>query len=431
VLRHDRTFILCLLVVLVAMLGLTLLSRTHGRSRQLVVSDGKAYYAWARSILLDGDIDFRNDYHLIFPPDSLPPEAARLTPVGLVVNKYPVGMAILETPGVLVGHLIANVLPGPAADGVSLPYQVAVVWSLILFSFFSFALLYRAMLLLGAERRWAGTFCLMMLLGTNLIRYVSREAAMAHAAGMAVMNVLLFLIARWGVERVRLRWYQGLAWGGLAGLLFLIRNTNILLLPVAAVLIWRQRRLTLPEAVPVVLGAAAISALQPLSLWLLWGTFRLSTYSGESFTAGLTGIIGALFSSRHGLFVHHPWYAALILLAGFAALRVARLRSLAAVVLGSVLLMTVANGTWHCWWFGHGFGNRAFIELLSPLSLVSALALSAIRPGKKLSMALLALAAVLVGLNFYLFIGYTLRAYPPDGSAGLGQVYSWGLHRFH
>ena len=48
-----------------------------GLAVHTVKADGKAYYAWVRSLLLDHDVEFRNDYELLCPPDPLPPTHPR------------------------------------------------------------------------------------------------------------------------------------------------------------------------------------------------------------------------------------------------------------------------------------------------------------------------------------------------------------------
>jgi hypothetical protein len=423
----DMTYLLVLALVLLASLGVTVLSLTHGRNKVLIVSDGKSYYIWARSLLLDHDIDFRNDFQLIYPPDPLPPESAVETPAGHVVNIYPVGMAILEVPGLLLGHVAARYVTHSPTDGVSLPYQVAVAWSLMALYFASFILLYRAMLNLGVTRVWALAFSLMSLLGSNLIHYVVKEPGMAHAAGVAVFNILLFLITRWSSEHRKIRPVQGILLGALVGLFFLIRNTNILIVPVLVAIVGTTRRVSFGEVVPILAGAAGISALQPVSLWFLWGRLRISTYVNESFTSGMSGVANTLLSPRHGLLVYHPWYAILFLLVVYAAIRLPQLRRVCIAAIASFLLMALANGTWCCWWFGDSFGNRAFIETIGPLSIAAALSASHLNLGKKATAALIAVMLALVAVNLYLWVGYLLQAYPFDGNHTVAQAYLWSF----
>lgn len=424
----DVAYLLLLSLTLLAALVVTGMSLTHGENTVLILSDGKSYYVWARSLLLDGDVDFQNDYHLIYPPDPLPRESAKVTPTGRVVNKFPVGMAILETPGLLLGHVAARYLVHSPTDGLSTPYQVAVVWSLIAFYVASFALLYRAMLDLGVSRMWALGFCLTSLVGTNLVHYIAKEPSMAHASGMALLNVLVFLAVRWSAGHRRVSPAAGALFGALVGLLFLVRNTNLLLIPVLGAIVFTKRRIAMVESLPVLAGAVVVAALQPISLWFLWGRLRFSTYVDEAFTSGIPGILNALGSPRHGLFVYHPWYAVLLLLAIYAAIRVPRLRSICLAAMTSFLLMALANGTWWCWWFGYSFGNRAFIESLCPLTVAAALSISQLSPGRRASAVLVAGMAAIVVTNLYLWVGYLLQAYPFDGSHSIAQAYLWPFY---
>ena len=425
----DVAYMVALGFVFLASVGMTFFSRKGERHKVLILDDGKNYYIWARSIVLDHDIDFRNDYQVMSASDSspLPWESAVRTPAGYVVNKYPVGMAILETPGLLLGHLIARNVVHSSTDGVSPPYQIAVVWSLLVLYFGSFMLLYQAMLRLGVARRWGFGFCLTALLGTNLIYYMAKEPTMAHAAGAAVFNILLFLVARWGGAPARIRSAHGILLGALVGLLFLIRNTNVLLVPVLGVIVWRGRRISFRESIPILTGTASIAALQPISLWFLWGRLRFSTYFNESFTAGISGVVNALTSARHGLLVYHPWYAILLLLAAYGAFRLPQARRVCVAAIASFLLVAVANGTWWCWWFGHSFGNRAFIETLPSLSLVAALSVSRMSVGKKATIGLVVAMLAIVAVNVYLCVGYVLERFPHDGNHTVAQAYLWFL----
>jgi len=397
-----------------------------GKNRVLIYSDGKNYYIWARSILLDHDIDFRNDYRLThYQDDPLPPEHAVRTPAGYVVDKYPVGMAILEAPGLLLGHVAARYVWHTAADGVSRPYQVAVAWSLLVLYFASFVLLYQAMLCLGVARIWALSFCLTALVGTNLVHYVAKEPTMPHAAGVAILNISLFLVARWGGQTARIRPVRGILLGALVGLLFLIRSTNMLMLPGLVALASSRRRVSGGEVVPILLGVVSFAALQPISLWFLWGRLRLSTYMSESFTSGVSGLVNVLVSARHGLLVYSPWYAVLLLIAAYGAFRVPQARRVCIAVIVSFFLMVLANGTWWCWWFGWSYGNRAFIETLPLLSLAAAMSLSRLGVSKRTVITVGTATVAVVVLNLYLWLGYLLKAYPHDGSHTIGQAYLW------
>ena len=231
-----------------------------------------------------------------------------------------------------------------------------------------------------------------------------------------MFNILLFLITRWGSERRKVRPAQGILLGVLLGLLFLIRNTNVLIVPVLAAIVAAKRRVSFGGIVPILAGAGGMVALQPMSLWFLWGRLRFSTYVNESFSSGMSGVVSTLASPRHGLFVYHPWYAILLLLVVYAAIRVPQLRRVCVAAVASFLLVALANGTWCCWWFGDSFGNRAFIETLGPLTVAAALSVSHLSLGKKATTALIVIMLAFVVVNVYLWVGFLLHAYPFDGN---------------
>lgn len=403
------------------------LSMFLGASPKLIVGDGAQYYAWARSTVLDRDVDFRNDYRLLYPPDPLPPEVDQLTPAGLIVNKYPVGLALLESPGLLLGHGIAIALRVWPADGASAPYQLSITLSLSLFYLYSVYLLYLAVIRFGAPAPNAGLLCMGMLMATNLWHYVVKEPAMAHGAGLALCCVVVFLLSRWPSSWEEIGNWSLCLVGACAGALFLLRNTNVFLAPVLASLIFRGRRFAVRPVFLMTASALAVSGLQPLALSILWGQLRLLPYPAESFTGGWNGVLGGLLSDRHGLIVYHPWYAVLLALCLLALTR-SDLRVIAAGSIASVALLVVMNGSWWCWWFGDSFGNRAFIEALPPLTLVGALRLPRLETRSTSARGLMVLLVGAALLNALLWVGYVLKRFPPNGLHTKTEAYLWCLH---
>lgn len=402
------------------------LSIRTGDSPSLITSDGKAYYAWARSVLIDCDVDFANDYQIIYPPDPLPPESARFTPSGLTLSKTPIGLALLEAPGVLLGTAAAKILGFPA-DGVSRPYQLAVCGTLVAFFLAGWFLLFRALVRWGVAPPTAFLLWIGMLAATNLVHYVAKEPAMAHAPGVAVMSLIVFLVAGWSADATRAARARALAVGALFALLLLIRNAHIVMLPFVIALLAAKRAANIRTLAWAVLSAGLVLALQVLASYALFGQIGFNLYPGETFSRDWNGVLYALFSSRHGLFLHHPWYALLLLLNVAALFGSPKARWIAAGALVGWFLLVLGNGLWWCWWFGDSFGHRAFIESLVPLTFGAAVGCG---EGLASRRRLVALAAVLILCalaNAYLWAGYLLQRYPHDGSAPLPQVYAWPL----
>ena len=384
----------------------------------LIASDGKGYYAWLRTIALDRDLDFRNDFALIYPPDPIP--TGPTTPSGRLASKYPVGLAIVEAPGFLAGHLVALAGDGPA-DGVSAPYQFGVTWWLQIVLLFALWRYWGAVVRLGADPAMAALAVAGMLTATNLIHYAVRPA-MAHAAGLAMLCFALDLLVD---DRNAKGAARFAAVGALLGLAVIIRPTNAALAPFFVPLFLTRGRRPDPSHWAAFLAAVAcIVAIQVALTSALWGRLQFQGYEGEGFTAGLRGIAATLFSARHGLFIYHPWYLAALALAALAA-RQPVTRALGAGAMLSFAVLTLANGTWWSWWFGDGFGNRAFIEVIPALVVPAVLWLSGLVNRRRALACVAAGLALFSVLNAVLWTGYVLRRFPPDGRHSVSQAYLW------
>ena len=417
-----KLFLLGLVIYAAGSVGIMAVSALIGNSVQIIVSDGKGYYSWLRSVAIDGDINFANDYRLIYPPDPLPPEAEKLTPAGLTVNKYPTGVAILEAPGFFVGHLIAKLFS--STNGISAPYQLAICGWLVAFFLFSCWFIFKAIKNFGGDE-WSALIAVgVALTATNVIHYVAKEPAMTHLAGFSLISLLIFLVSK-GKSRA-----TTLALGIALGILLLVRNSNIAFIPFICLLSY-IRGFDL-RSIFVVLGLGClVTMIQPISLWFLWGEFRLSTYHGEGFTSGFHGMWNALFSSRHGLFIYHPWYLTLIVVNIWASIwgdGIGRKISIGATLTFGIIWLF--NGLWWNWWFGDSFGNRAFIESLVPLTLGFALYIpkvSEILKKRSLVPTAVLCILILIASNIYIWGGYLLHRYPHDGNHSVMDVYAWIL----
>ncbi|MGI0484563.1 hypothetical protein ACN4EK_03940 [Pantanalinema rosaneae CENA516] len=470
--RSQRWYVRFLLGMLAFALVILGVSALKGNSPDLIVSDGNGYYAWVRSLVIDGDINFENDFQHLYFPDPLPPEASQRTPTGLVPNKYPIGLAILETPGFLLGHAIAHLTPF-AEDGMSLPYQLAVTVSLVILVLVSFYLLYRAFRNYQISEPTALLFCVMPLVGTNLLHYLVKEPAMAHGAGVALSNILIF-IASCPSSRVRSNWRSSLQpfsnecttlvnsvsplnppfydaagyilgdfgscspqnWGArgaktavipglLIGLSLIVRLSNLVFLPFYLWLFRAEFR-NWRRSLPLVGGIGVMLLLQQLSLLWLWGRPIAHSYQGQGFTGGISGIVAMVFGTDYGLFLYHPWYLVLVGLNGVGLWRLHRQQKpWQGIILVCFTCLWILNGLWG--FSGDSFGSRAFIESLPLLSLGAAMTVEHLsdRAFRWVKLPGVILAGLLIVTNIYLWGGYLLQEYPHNSDRTLEQAYLW------
>src|SRR5262249_48828860 len=124
------------------------LNRPRAQSGEGLVirCDGLGYYAWLRSLLVDGDWSFDNEFdgHNVVG-DFVPPPGRR-TALGRRPYQWSVGPACVWALAVVPGHLGVRALQGVglpwAADGYTLPYQLLVGATSLLASFLGLGLLY-------------------------------------------------------------------------------------------------------------------------------------------------------------------------------------------------------------------------------------------------------------------------------------------------
>jgi hypothetical protein len=329
-----------------------LVSTRVGRLHDPINGDATSYYAYAQSVLLDGDLDFANNYQVLRIDET------RSTPTGRLWNKYPVGTAVLNAPFFLAGHAVAVAGRALGAswsdDGYSLPEQLGFALGSIFWALVGLELAFRLVV------RWSGephaTFATTAwLLGSSLAFYVYRDPGYAHACSF--FAVTAFLAYERSVGRLDVR--SGLILGALAGLMTLVENQNLLVTIVPLVLRWPELRRA-PLLIAVAALGALVGFLPQMAAWqVLFGRPVAYSYQGEGFDFIHPHLIDVLFSTRHGLITWTPIAGLAIAGLGAAALRDRTVRP----YLLALALQWLVNGAWWCWWFGWSFGARKFLSV--------------------------------------------------------------------
>jgi len=278
---------------------------------------------------------------------------------------------------------------------------------------------------MGVSKPWAFWFCITAIVGSNLIHYIVKETTMSHGAGVALINIIVFLITRYDMETHLPSWVKIIRLGLLTGLLLLVRNTNLVILPSIAALAFLYFRFKARDILCIAAVAIPVTILQPVALYFLWGEPRLSPYYYGTFNTGLQELSVTLFSLRHGLFFINSWYAVLLVLALWGLSVPGRLRNLSLWTLISCTGLSIINGLWGIWLFKYCFGSRAFIELLPVLSIAGSLVATEKNVCQRRSLALITCMLISIVLNIYLWLGFLLQAYPIDGSNSISYVYLW------
>jgi hypothetical protein len=144
---------------------------------------------------------------------------------GNKLDKYPIGIAVLEMPFFLIAHVYTSVIGG-VSDGYSKPYLVAFILSNVLWTLLGFVALRKFLLYYFNDSATAITL-LLIAFGTNLYNYAAFDYGMSHNYSFALFSFLMLFTALWyKKEKVRFLYFMAMV----AALIVVTRPTNVLIL---------------------------------------------------------------------------------------------------------------------------------------------------------------------------------------------------------
>lgn len=339
----------------------------------LIGSDGMFYYAYLPSLILDGDLNFQNQYARSLALNH--PARSALSPTGLVPNAYAFGSAFLWSPFFLMAHggsigLNRLGLPVPT-DGYGYLYESITLIGSMTYGFIGLLLIYYWCARLVAP---ISALCATILLwfGTNVIYYMVAEPSMSHMT--AIFAVTLFLSV-WLAQREHPTWQTWLCLGATGGLVALVRQPDATFLVIPFLDSLTQIRS--PHAAmqwltrygAFIAAGLIVFAPQMLAWQIMYGSLLSSGYlvgSAPAFYWTSPRLFNVLFSTWHGLFTWHP-----ILLAATAGLILLGRhdRRLACLLALGLILQVYVISAWRYWWQGDAFGGRMFISSMPVFAL--------------------------------------------------------------
>lgn len=144
---------------------------------------------------------------------------------GTYTNKYLAGVSLMQLPFFGMGHFVAT-FTGAPTDGFSWPYQYAVLFAALFWSFVGF--IYVRKILLQYFRDEVVAICLLLLgLATNLIQYAAIDGGQSHAYIFPLYAFVIWLTLKWHQE-IKLKY--ALTLGFVAGLAVISRPTELILI---------------------------------------------------------------------------------------------------------------------------------------------------------------------------------------------------------
>jgi predicted esterase len=154
--------------------------------------NGLGYYAWLRSALIDHDWNFDNEFdEYVVAGDYVPPSSYR-TEIDRRANQWSVGPACAWAWIVAPAHFLLMATGSRwELNGYSLPYQLLVGTTTLLFSCAGLLFLYGACRRHAAPRP-AALAATILTLGTTIVYYGAVEVSMAHGLATTALAALVW-----------------------------------------------------------------------------------------------------------------------------------------------------------------------------------------------------------------------------------------------
>ena len=332
--------------------------------RHVIYSDAKGYYGYLRAVFITHDLG----------QEPLDTEYLHPVPEGRTLNKYFAGTSVLMAPWALFGHGWA-LLTDAKTDGYSAPYVKALCIGALVYALLGLLFLRRVLRGLGVRDGTIGVILMVLAFGTQFLQYAVMQPAWTHVYSFFAFTAFLATAQVLDPERPGPRLLLA---GALFGLVVLVRPVNGILL-FAMPLIWGNTTFDTLRSmlrkplwcVSAVLVALTVFAIQSVLWYVQTGNLWEWGYRGEGFYWTDPAILDVLFGWRRGLFVYTP-VMFLAFLAALVLWRSDRWRAGGALIYWAITTYVIS--AWWIWYYGGGFGHRAYVEhyavLILPLAIV-------------------------------------------------------------
>ena len=366
---------------IIAIMLFNLINVKHWKDEKRVIEwDAISYYAYLPATFIYHDLSlgfidgYSGDHKFVFWPEK--------SPTGKYVIKTTMGMSFLWIPFFGTGHLIAKIT-GADDGGFSAPYKLMLLLSTL--TYFFIGLLYLRKILLSFCSDGVASITLAgFAFATNIYWYTLFQSTMAHVPGFALISAFTWYSMQWhksqseGNRRKIIR--LTIAVGLLLGLISLIRPTNAIIV-IVFLLYGVTTTASLKERAGIMLKEYRLLILVSLMACIIWipqliywkemtGNYLYFSYgSDEHFFFNHPVILRGLFGFRKGLFIYTP-----LLIFSFAGLITLWKKSspFALAITCFIPVNIYIIFSWWCWWYGGGFGQRAFIDSYALMAVPTA-----------------------------------------------------------
>ena len=370
------------LIVLLTLWTTSNLKWSEQGRRYTIISDGKGYYGYLPAVFIYHDLSFsffdtiEKQYY-----DEHTKYDYRAGEPGKPIDKYFCGVAVMQLPFFLAGHLVSLMSDQPA-DGYSKWYVIFIGIGAIFWLTIGLMYLRKFLHAHVAKEEQSAFILYVIFFGTNLFYYSIVEPCMSHLYSFSLVCMFLHYGKKWLETNNKSHAVKA---AFIFGMIALVRPVNILIgfwliYEAGGVMKLWKAKLNLMRSLPHVI-LSSIGILLPFFIqMIIWkiqtGSFFYNSYGEEAFHFTQPHMIDFLFSYKKGLFVYLP--ITLIALLGIGSLW-KRDSGKALFIFVYLFAVIYILSCWWMWYYGGSFGTRVIIEYLPIFGLLLYFLLSNIK----------------------------------------------------
>lgn len=328
----------------------------YGVVKKAVYGDGIYYYSIVRSVVIDRDINFGNEFKYFG-------NTIIETNTGKIANKYSIGMAILWLPFFLLAHITSISLNylgfGIPTNGYTDIYQIFTGVGSIIYGWLGLIFCYKVLKTFYSQNI-SLISTLFIWLGTNLFFYNGIDVVNSHSGSFFLSALILYILVKKQND-----YFKYFVLGILSSLLMMVRIQDLILL--IPILFWKINKKGIAKKIILYLFTAIICYIPQLLVWkYLYGTFNNPYLQAGNFNFFKPEMVSVLFSKDNGLFYYSP----ILIFSIWGFLKLISLKKfwgLWSIIIFSLQIYIVAS--WFVWWGGASYGQRMFISLMPYFAL--------------------------------------------------------------
>ncbi|MCH2230322.1 MAG: hypothetical protein MK105_08255 [Crocinitomicaceae bacterium] len=365
-------------LMLIAIIIYAIAQSYIGLPEQIISWDAFGYYLYLPFAFIYGDLTFSSFDTVNTIVDQYQNTATLYQFVsagnGNMLIKYPLGLALLESPFFALGHFFAWLF-NYKTDGFSAPYQIMMFVCNSFYVVLGTIYLRKTLLKLFTPLI-SGVVLFIVLIGTNYLATGTIGMGNSHIPLFALHAIGIYLVIKWHESP---NFKLSIILGSLIGLMIITRPTEILflLLPI----FWEVRSMKgfflkyinlfkqhLLKLVVMITALILVGCVQ-LTYWkLVSGNWIFYSYDnpGEGFEFFQPYTIEYLFSFRKGWLLYTP-IMTFALIGVFMALSKKYKFGLSLFLFTGLNLWVVSS--WSCWWYAGSFGQRSIVQSYPEMAL--------------------------------------------------------------